>query len=42
MASMAYAEMEDGIGEAMLDGLRKKVEAFGKTPAGRKYFYGEH
>ena len=40
--SMAYAEMEDGIGEAMLDGLREKVEAFGKTPAGRKYFYGEH
>ena len=40
--SMAYAEMEDGIGETMLDGLRAKVEAFGKTPAGRKYFYGEH
>lgn len=40
--SMAYAEMEDGIGEAMLDGLREKVEAFGKTPEGRKYFYGEH
>lgn len=40
--SMAYAEMEDGIGEAMLDGLREKVEAYGNTPAGRKYFYGEH
>lgn len=40
--SMAYAEMEDGIGESMLDELRDKVEAFSKTPAGRKYFYGEH
>jgi len=40
--SMAYAEMEDGIGEKLLDELREKVEAFGKTPAGRKYFYGEN
>ena len=40
--SMAYAELEEGIGESMLDGLRNKVEAYGNSPAGRKYFYGEH
>jgi len=40
--SMAYAEMEDGVGECLLNELREKVEAFGKTPAGKKYFYGEH
>jgi len=40
--SMAYAGMEEGIGEGLLDELREKVEAYGKTPEGRKYFYGEH
>ena len=40
--SMAYAELEEGIGESMLDGLRNKVEDYGNSPAGRKYFYGEH
>lgn len=40
--SMAYAEMEDGIGERLLDELRNHVEEYGKSPAGRKYFYGEH
>lgn len=42
MASMAYAEMEDGIGETMLEQLRQKVDAYGKTPEGRRYFYGNH
>lgn len=32
MMSMAYAEMEDGIGETMLDQLRDKIEAYGETP----------
>lgn len=40
--SMAYAEMEDGIGERLLNELRDHVEEYGKSPAGRKYFYGEH
>lgn len=40
--SMAYATMEDGIGEAMLDNLRDKIDAYGHTPEGRKYFYGDH
>ena len=40
--SMAYAGMEEGIGEGLLDELREKVEAYGKTPEGRKYFYGDH
>jgi len=40
--SMAYAGMEDGIGEKMLDDLREKVEAYGKSPEGKKYFFGEH
>ena len=42
MMSMAYAEMEDGIGEQLLNTLRDHVEAYGKSPAGRKYFYGYH
>lgn len=42
MMSMAYAEMEDGIGEQLLNTLRDHVEAYGKSPAGRKYFYGDH
>ena len=40
--SMAYAGMEEGIGEGLLDELREKVEAYGKTPEGRKYFSGDH
>lgn len=40
--SMAYAEMEDGIGERLLNELRDHVDAYGKSPAGRKYFYGDH
>ena len=40
--SMAYADMEDGIGEKILTGLESKVDAYGKTPAGRKYFFGDH
>ena len=40
--SMAYAEMEDGIGDRLLSELREFVEAYGKSPAGRKYFYGDH
>lgn len=40
--SMAYAEMEDGIGERLLDELRQHVDDYGKSPAGRKYFYGDH
>lgn len=40
--SMAYAEMEDGIGERMLNELRQHVDDYGKSPAGRKYFYGDH
>lgn len=42
MMSMAYAEMEDGIGEQLLDKLREHIEAYGKSPEGRKYFYGDH
>jgi len=41
MMSMAYAEMEDGIGDELLDNLRSFVDDYGKTPAGRKYFYGD-
>lgn len=40
--SIAYAGMEDGIGEGLLDELREKVEAYGKTAEGRKFFYGDH
>jgi len=32
----------DDIGEKLLDELRGHVEAYGKSPAGRKYFYGDH
>ena len=42
MMSMAYAGMEDGFGEAMLDSLRNHVQAYGETSEGRKYFYGDH
>ena len=42
MMSMAYAEMEDNFGEQLHKELREHVEAYSKTPAGRKYFYGEH
>lgn len=40
--SMAYAEMEDGIGELLLTALRGWIDNYGKTPEGRKYFYGDH
>lgn len=40
--SMAYAEMEDGIGERLLTELRDHINAYGQTPQGRKYFYGDH
>lgn len=40
--SMAYAEMEDGIGELLHTALRGWIDNYGKTPEGRKYFYGEH
>ena len=40
--SLAYAGMEDSIGEDMLNNLRDKVHAYGETPEGRKYFYGDH
>ena len=40
--SMAYATMEDGIGDGLLDMLREKIDAYGHTPEGRKYFYGDH
>ena len=40
--SMAYAEMEDGIGERLLDELRDHINAYGQTPQGRKYFYGNN
>jgi len=42
MMSMAYAEMEDGIGERLLNELRQHVDTYGHTPEGRKYFYGDH
>lgn len=42
MMSLAYAGMEEGIGEAMLADLEKKVNDYGQTPEGRKYFYGDH
>lgn len=42
MMSMAYADMEDGIGERLLDELRQHVDDYGKSPEGRKYFYGDH
>lgn len=42
MMSMAYADMEDGIGERLLNELRQHVDDYGKSPAGRKYFYGDH
>lgn len=42
MMSMAYADMEDGIGEGLLTMLRSAVDAYGSTPDGRKYFYGNH
>ena len=40
--SMAYATMEDGIGDGLLDMLREKIDAYGHTPEGRKYFNGDH
>lgn len=40
--SMAYAEMEDGIGEHLLTELRDHINAYGQTPQGRKYFYGDN
>lgn len=40
--SMAYADMEDGIGELLHTALRGWVDTYGKTPEGRKYFYGDH
>ena len=40
--SMAYADMEDGIGELLLTALRGWIDNYGKTPEGRKYFYGDH
>lgn len=42
MMSMAYAEMEEGIGERLHKELREHVEAYGKSPNGKKYFFGEH
>ena len=42
MMSMAYAGMEDGIGERLLAELEQHVNAYGQTPEGKKYFYGEH
>ena len=42
MMAMAYADMEDGIGERLLDELRQHVDNYGKSPEGRKYFYGDH
>jgi hypothetical protein len=42
MMSMAYAGMEEGIGERLLDELRQHVDDYGKSPEGRKYFYGDH
>lgn len=42
MMSMAYAGMEDGIGDGLLSELRDKVEAYGKSPEGKKYFFGDH
>ena len=30
--SMAYATMEDGIGDGLLDMLREKIDAYGHTP----------
>lgn len=40
--SMAYAGMEEGIGEHLLAELMSRVEAYALTPEGRKYFYGYH
>ena len=42
MMSMAYAGMEDGIGEKLLAELEQHVNAYSQTPDGKKYFYGEH
>lgn len=42
MMSMAYAGMEDGIGAQLMSDLESFVDAYGKTPEGRKYFYGDH
>ena len=42
MMSLAYAEMEDGIGDELLNKLRAFIDDYGKSPAGRKYFYGDH
>ncbi len=42
MMSMAYAGMEDGIGDRLLAELERHVNAYGQTPEGKKYFYGEH
>jgi len=42
MMSMAYAGMEDSIGETLLADLDKFVTAYSKTPEGRKYFFGYH
>ena len=40
--SMAYANMEEGIGELLQTALRGWIDSYGKTPEGRKYFYGDH
>ena len=40
--SMAYADMEEGIGELLHTALRGWIDNYGKTPEGRKYFYGDH
>lgn len=42
MMSMAYAGMEDGIGERLLAELERHVNDYGQTTEGKKYFYGEH
>lgn len=41
MVSRAYADMEEDVGEKMFNDILDYVEQYGKTPEGRKLFFGD-